>query len=82
MIESPKSRYESDFIQLDLLGSGEFGRVFKCVHRIDGLQYAVKKISTSSSKKTSIGFALQEAYVLATSSIVEDNAYVVRYHSV
>lgn len=77
-----KSRYENDFIQIDLIGSGEFGNVYKCVHRIDGLQYAVKKIPTHPSKKTSIKMALQEAYVLATSSILEDNAYIVRYHSV
>jgi wee1-like protein kinase len=80
--ESLRSRYESDFVQIDLLGYGEFGRVFKCVHRIDGLQYAVKKICTYNSKKFSMATALQEAYVLATSSIVEDNAYIVRYHSV
>lgn len=82
IVESPKSRYDNDFIQLEVLGAGEFGRVYKCVHRIDGLQYAVKKINTQPSKKSSIASALQEAYVLATSSINEDNAYVVRYHSV
>ena len=77
-----KSRFEADFIQLEPIGSGEFGNVYKCVHRIDGLQYAVKKIPTSPTRKYSITAALQEATVLANSYIVEDNAYIVRYHSV
>ena len=38
------SRYENDFEELDKIGEGGFGEVFKARHRIDGNIYAIKKI--------------------------------------
>lgn len=43
------SRYEKDFEQLEKLGSGAFGTVFKVRNRLDGQFYAVKKIRMSRS---------------------------------
>jgi len=40
----PLSRFEADFEKGTILGSGYFGTVYKCVRRIDGLEYAVKTI--------------------------------------
>jgi len=40
--ESAHSRFEQDFERLELLGRGGFGEVWRCRHRIDGQEYAVK----------------------------------------
>jgi len=34
-------RFKQDFIQLGILGQGDFGEVFKVKSRIDGLTYAI-----------------------------------------
>lgn len=41
--ESNLPRYEKEFIQLKLIGEGEFGVVYKCLNRLDGVYYAIKK---------------------------------------
>lgn len=40
---APLSKYLSDFSELELIGSGSFSKVFKCMKKIDGWVYAVKK---------------------------------------
>ncbi|KAI4302752.1 hypothetical protein MLD38_038463 [Melastoma candidum] len=40
----PSSRYLSDFEELQSLGRGGFGHVVLCKNKLDGRQYAVKKI--------------------------------------
>lgn len=41
---APSSRYHSDFQELHQLGRGGFGVVVAAMNRLDGRQYAVKKI--------------------------------------
>ena len=37
------SRYESEFHEVCKLGSGQFGSVFRCINRLDGCTYAIKR---------------------------------------
>lgn len=41
--QAPPSKYLADFSELELIGSGSFSKVFKCMKKIDGWVYAVKK---------------------------------------
>jgi hypothetical protein len=76
------SRYEQDFEQLEFLGKGNFGTVYKCMHKLDGLLYAIKQIKLNPRNVHTKEKALQEAYTLAISSMNNDNAYVIRYYGV
>lgn len=76
--DSNISRYEKEFVELSLLGVGEFGLVYQCVNRLDGCVYAVKKsikpVAGSSFEKT----ALNEVYAHA---VLGKHDNVVRYYS-
>lgn len=37
------SRYDKEFVEIELIGSGEFGLVYQCLNRLDGCVYAIKK---------------------------------------
>ena len=43
------SRYQSEFREVEPLGRGGFGTVFRCSNVLDGRQYAVKKVYIRSS---------------------------------
>jgi len=72
------SSYKDDFEEIEEIGSGTFGKVFKCRQRLDGWLYAVKssrrKIRNQAEKQN----VLREVYALAA---MTDNPYVVRYFS-
>lgn len=76
------SRYEQDFEELELIGKGNSGTVFRCQHRCDGLYYAVKKIKFNISCPLAKNEGLREATALAASSMIDDNFYIIRYFTV
>lgn len=41
--ESNISRYREEFHEVCVVGSGTFGTVYKCINRLDGCAYALKR---------------------------------------
>uniref|UniRef100_A0A1B0BLK8 Protein kinase domain-containing protein n=1 Tax=Glossina palpalis gambiensis TaxID=67801 RepID=A0A1B0BLK8_9MUSC len=37
------SRYKNEFLELGVIGVGQFGKVYQCLNRLDGCIYAIKK---------------------------------------
>ncbi|XP_059616749.1 wee1-like protein kinase [Phlebotomus argentipes] len=72
------SRYEREFVQLSLIGAGEFGHVFKCLNRLDGCIYAIKKSKKPIEGSVSERIALNEVWAHA---VLGKHDNVVRYYS-
>ncbi|KAJ7570217.1 hypothetical protein O6H91_01G110500 [Diphasiastrum complanatum] len=70
------SRYLTDFEELSLLGKGGFGHVVLCMNKLDGRQYAVKKIRLKDNNPSIDKKILRE---VATLSRLQ-HQHVVRYY--
>ena len=44
LLQCSTSRYQEEFVEINRLGKGGFGSVFKVKNKLDGREYAVKKI--------------------------------------
>lgn len=60
------SRYHREFEELFFIAGGGFGCVFKARHRLDGVEYAVKKVYIKSCDVNSIMNHLAEVKTLAS----------------
>ena len=72
------ARFHKEFQQVSLLGQGEFGSVHKCIHRLDGCVYAVKKSRTPVAGSANELSAMNEVWAHA---VLGQHPHVVRYHS-
>lgn len=72
------SRYQREFTEIDKLGRGGYGKVFRAKSKIDGQEYAIKKVPLRNSLLSKQSEALlREVKVLA--SVKHSN--IVQYHS-
>ncbi|RIB29509.1 kinase-like domain-containing protein [Gigaspora rosea] len=50
ILDLENSRYNNDFIELKLLGKGGFASVWQAKNKLDGIEYAIKKIRLRDDK--------------------------------
>lgn len=62
---SELSRYCREFNEISFIAGGGFGEVYKARHRLDGIDYAVKKIAVTSSHANTLQQHLNEVKTLA-----------------
>ncbi|XP_036994909.2 wee1-like protein kinase 2 [Artibeus jamaicensis] len=72
------SRYEKEFMEVEKIGVGEFGTVYKCIKRLDGCVYAIKRSMNSFAQLSNENSALHEVYAHA---VLGHHPHVVRYYS-
>lgn len=70
-----KSRYRKDFIEMEVLGRGSYGKVMKVQNRLDGRFYAVKRISIGADLE-----ALKRILREVTTLSRLHHQYVLRYY--
>ena len=72
-----RSRYLEDFVEYGCLGKGGFGTVFRAQNKLDGRQYAIKKIRFSSVYSPRYQRIVREVKSLACM----DHLNIVRYNA-
>jgi hypothetical protein len=73
------SRYQREFNQVGLLASGAFGHVYQATNKMDGRDYAIKRVPFSETgySRESVQQVVREVHCLA----VCDHPHVVRYYT-
>lgn len=59
------SRYYREFDEIQFVAGGGFGKVYKVKHKLDGIIYAVKKVTIKSHEITRVLSHLAEVKTLA-----------------
>jgi wee1-like protein kinase len=75
---SSVGRYGFEFVELELLGTGQFGSVYRCLHRLDGVSYAVKRSKPLARNAYAHRRACNEVHANAA---LGNHPRVVRYYS-
>ncbi|CAK1546514.1 unnamed protein product [Leptosia nina] len=76
--ESNISRYNVEFQELGVIGCGSFGRVTKCLNKLDGCVYALKRSLRPVAGSYAERAAINEVYAHAA---LGKHPHVVRYYS-
>ncbi|XP_064179005.1 eukaryotic translation initiation factor 2-alpha kinase 1 isoform X1 [Anguilla rostrata] len=77
LFQAQTSRYLSEFEEICTLGKGSYGKVFKVLNKLDGQNYAVKKVHIKSVTKDDCMKVLREVKVLSSLQ----HANIVGYHT-
>ncbi|KAF8984683.1 Eukaryotic translation initiation factor 2-alpha kinase [Entomortierella lignicola] len=79
MFDNDPTRYNHDFVEICKLGKGGFASVFKARNKLDGIEYAIKKIRLRSIGSSKIRYEkiFREIKFLARL----DHKNVIRYYS-
>lgn len=77
LLQNGTSRYKEEFVEIIRLGKGGFGSVFKVKNKLDGREYAVKKVPLKETNPDLCLKVLREVKVLANLS----HSNVVGYHA-
>ncbi|XP_058803699.1 wee1-like protein kinase [Phymastichus coffea] len=77
-LSSCTTRYKREFHELSLIGSGTFGSVYRCINRLDGRVYAVKRSRLLAGSKYAQRRAKNEVHANA---VLNNHPNVVRYYS-
>lgn len=72
------SRLEREFAVQEVVGTGEFGCVMRCINRLDGCTYAVKRSHRPVAGGSHERAALNEVYAHA---VLGQHTHIVRYYS-
>ncbi|XP_072013882.1 eukaryotic translation initiation factor 2-alpha kinase 1-like isoform X2 [Amphiura filiformis] len=65
VLKSQNSRYKTEFREIDKIGKGGFGSVYKVKNKLDQREYAVKKILLKQKHPESARKVLREVQLLA-----------------
>ena len=72
-------RYRTDFKEVSRVGHGSFSTVYRCIHRLDGSEYAVKHVKNNLNKSNAdIAQALQEVQAY---SALGSHPHLLNYHT-
>lgn len=73
-----QSRYVHDYVEIGKISSGNFGSVMKCRQKVDGMEYAVKRVPINCrAGASSRRLAKKEIFAFAA---LEAHPHVVRYY--
>lgn len=72
------SYYAENFIESERIGSGSYSIVHKCIHKLDGWIYAVKKLKNRIRTNSEKNSQLKEVYALAA---LGGHNHIVRYYT-
>ena len=72
------SRYANEYVELERVGSGNFGTVYKVQHRLDGITYAIKRSNKAIATFADEQRLLREVYAHA---VIQVQPHIVRYYS-
>lgn len=76
------SRYRSEFDELGVIGKGGYGTVYRALNKIDGQEYAIKKVVLDDYDSNS-EFASQDKFIreVQTFARISNHPNVVRYYA-
>ena len=71
--------FSKSFVEIDVIGEGQFGQVLRCRNKIDGVEYAIKRSKNQSRGRGEKERMLKEVQALAALADEAQMPHIVRY---